>query len=280
MEPLISIIIIAALFIATITDLKTREVPNWLSYSLIFIGLGVRGIYSLVYSDMTFFVYGAAGFIVFLLLAYALFYTGQWGGGDSKLLMGMGALIGLEFSKDAFLISFLINILLVGAVYAIIFSVILALLNPKKIINSFKKISSQRNVFIARRGVLLLVLFLVIVSWFFELSMRIMLLSLAGLTFVMFFIWLFVKSVEMSCMIKMAPVSKLTEGDWVVKDVMHKGKRVAGPKDLGISLKQIQKLKRLKIKKVLIKQGIPFVPSFLIGFILTLIYGNLFLLLI
>jgi len=280
MEPLISIIIIAALFIATITDLKTREVPNWLSYSLIFIGLGVRGIYSLVYSDMTFFVYGAAGFIVFLLLAYALFYTGQWGGGDSKLLMGMGALIGLEFSKDAFLISFLINILLVGAVYAIIFSVISALLNPKKIINSFKKISSQRNVFIARRGVLLLVLFLVIVSWFFELSMRIMLLSLAGLTFVMFFIWLFVKSVEMSCMIKMAPVSKLTEGDWVVKDVMHKGKRVAGPKDLGISLKQIQKLKRLKIKKVLIKQGIPFVPSFLIGFILTLIYGNLFLLLI
>ena len=41
-----------------------------------------------------------------------------------------------------------------------------------------------------------------------------------------------------------------------------------------------QKAKKGKIKKVLMKIGIPFVPSFFIGFIITLIYGNLVFLLL
>ena len=68
---------------------------------------------------------------------------------------------------------------------------------------------------------------------------------------------------------------KLTEGDWIVNDVLVGGKRICGPKDLGISLEQIGHLIKLKhkkkIKKVLIKEGIPFIPAFFLGFIVTLI---------
>ena len=39
------------LIFATITDIKKREVPDWLNYSLIAIGLGARGIYSLLTED-------------------------------------------------------------------------------------------------------------------------------------------------------------------------------------------------------------------------------------
>ena len=68
------------------------------------------------------------------------------------------------------------------------------------------------------------------------------------------------------------------------------GKRITGPKDLGISKKQIRQLRQYyekgKVKKIAIKEGIPFVPSFLISFIVTLILlhylplskGNFFLL--
>ena len=72
-----------ALVIATITDLKTREVPDWLSYSVIFMGIGIRGIYSLATFDYMYLVYGLAGLGIFVAIAYAMFYTGQWGGGDS-----------------------------------------------------------------------------------------------------------------------------------------------------------------------------------------------------
>ncbi len=280
MEPLIAIIILIALVIATITDIKTREVPNWVTYSLIFIGLGIRGLYSIIYSDIMFFVYGAAGFTVFLILAYILFYTGQWGGGDSKLLMGLGALIGLEFSVDTFLISFIINVLLVGAIYAILYSIVLAFLYPGRLLKKLKQLLKKKTINATKRAMLLLVLVLITVSFFFEPSLRLGFIVLAFITFVMFYIWLFVKAVETGCMFKFVPVSKLTEGDWVVKDIIVKGKRIVGPKDLGISKKQIKQLIRLNVKKVLIKQGIPFVPSFLIAFILTLIYGNLFLLLL
>ena len=41
-------------------------------------------------------------------------------------------------------------------------------------------------------------------------------------------------------------------------------------KDLGISLQQIALLKKLKVKQVWVKEGIPFVPSFFFAYILTL----------
>jgi len=85
-------------------------------------------------------------------------------------------------------------------------------------------------------------------------------------------------------MIKLVNPKELTEGDWIAKDILVKGKYIAGPKDLGIEKKQIKELIRLyqkrKIKKVLMKIGIPFVPSFFIAYIITLAYGNLVLLFI
>ena len=78
-------------------------------------------------------------------------------------------------------------------------------------------------------------------------------------------------------MIKKVSVDKLTEGDWIVDDVKVGGKVICGPKDLGISKEQIIELKKLaedgKIKQVVIKEGIPFVPSFFMSFIVTYFFG-------
>ena len=95
---------------------------------------------------------------------------------------------------------------------------------------------------------------------------------------------MFVKSVENSSMYKYVTPNKLTEGDWIAKEIKIDGKYISGPKDLGIEKKQINQLinfwKKGKIKKILIKEGMPFIPSFFIAFIITLIYGNIFLLFI
>ncbi|MBI2142083.1 hypothetical protein HYU15_01165 [Candidatus Woesearchaeota archaeon] len=85
-------------------------------------------------------------------------------------------------------------------------------------------------------------------------------------------------------MLKYVGPEKLTEGDWIAKDVYVNRKYVCGPKDLGIEKSQIRKLMKYKlqgkIRKVLIKEGIPFVPSFLIAFLLSVKFGNLLLMLI
>jgi len=95
---LIAIIIaFVALVISTITDIKKREVPDYISYGLTFIALGISVIYSIVYLDYTYISQSIMGFIVGLIIAYAMFYMGQWGGGDSKLIMGLGAVLGFNF---------------------------------------------------------------------------------------------------------------------------------------------------------------------------------------
>ena len=80
-------------------------------------------------------------------------------------------------------------------------------------------------------------------------------------------------------MYKLVEPSRLTEGDWIAKNVLYKGKVITGPKDLGIAKKQIALLKKLyrenKVKKILVKEGIPFVPSFFLGWITTLVIGNI-----
>jgi len=104
---------------------------------------------------------------------------------------------------------------------------------------------------------------------FFRDVYRFLMIAVVAMIFIIFYVWLFVKIVEESCLIKNIPTSKLTEGDWILKDE-YKGKRyLAGPKDLGVSKEQIILLRRYK-KTVTIKEGIPFIPAFLMAFIILL----------
>lgn len=278
-----------ALFVLSIgsyTDLKTREVPDWINLGLVGMGFGLNALFSIIYWKVDFVLASAAGFSIFFALALLMFYTGQWGGGDSKILMGLGSIIGIDFlSKNFFLFNFLINMLVVGAFYGFLWSFGLILKNQKKFMKELKAllraktIKSSRNIFITVFFVLILTAILVkddflrIVFFYF------------GLAFLLtFYLWIIIKAVENSCMLKYVKPVELTEGDWIARDVKIDGKYITGPKDLGIEKKKIRKLiglyKKRKIRNVLIKIGIPFVPSFFIAYLVTLIYGNLVFLII
>ena len=126
----------------------------------------------------------------------------------------------------------------------------------------------------------MLVLISLLVFFFFTklYYIKILILTFAFLILTTFYLWVFVKAIEKSSMYKLVEPTKLTEGDWIVKDIFIGGKYLTGPKDLGIGKNQIKVLiqlyKQKKIKKILVKEGIPFVPSFFIAFIVTLVFGN------
>ncbi len=280
---LFNAIALISLVFASLTDIKTREVPDWLNYGLIIFGLFSRLIYSFVLSDFSFFFYGLAGFFVFFIIGNLMFYSAQWGGGDSKLLMGLGALIGLNlnFTEIPFIFMFFINIMVVGAFYGLFWSFLLAVKNWKKFSRDFSIRLKQKA---RMRAIVIIFCLLILSSSFFinENFLRMMVVFLAIFTFIIFYLSLFIKSIEKTCMLKYVNPEQLTEGDWIAKDVIVNKKRIAGPKDLGIEKQQIKKLIEFKrkglVKKILIKEGIPFVPSFLIAFVITLLYGNWILL--
>ncbi len=282
---LIIAVCIIALLIGSITDIKTREVPDWLNYSLVAAGFGIRLIWALAAWDIWILLYGIFGFLVFIALAYLMFYTGQWGGGDSKMLIGLGALIGLDFKLNTFMLSFLINVLFIGALYGVVWSCILAFRNKKNFVKVFKDFMLEKSFMLWRRAVLVIGLVL-LVSVFFVPNpiLKLLLLVIVFVMIIVAYLFTFIKAVEKIAMLKHVTPMQLTEGDWIVKDIHVDGKYIAGPKDLGIEKNQIRKLidlyKKGKVKKILVKDGIPFVPSFLIAFIFTLMWGNLVLLII
>ena len=270
-----------ALIVGSITDLRTREVPDWINYGLITSGIGLNLLFSVIYSNPSFVINSIIGLIIFFGIAYIMFYAGQWGGGDSQMLMGLGAMLGIDVSSipNQFLLGFLINALLIGAIYGLLWSVLLVFKNKKKFWSEFKKILSERDAVKSKKIILFGLILLSTIFLFFNSNLiRLMALTLALLIIITFYLWIFVKAVEKSCMYKSVEPSKLTEGDWIVRNVYVAGKYITGPKDLGIRKSQIAKLvkfyKRKQVEKILIKEGIPFVPSFLMAFIATFIYGN------
>ncbi len=138
-----AIIIIIALIIGSYTDIKKRETPDWISYGLIAAGLGLRLLYSAITSQWMLILEGLIGFGVCFLVACLMFYSGQWGGGDAKVLMGLGAIIGLQFKADTFLLGFVIHVLFIGAVYGIIYSIVLANKHKKKFLKHFNELRQK-----------------------------------------------------------------------------------------------------------------------------------------
>ena len=276
-------ICLIALAIGAVLDIRTREIPDWINYGLIFFGLGFHLIYSLVTWNWMFMLYGVAGFLAFVAIAYLMFYAGQWGGGDAKLLMGLGAMIGIGFSfqKAPFLVMFLVYTLVAGSFYGFIWSIAKAVKHRKPFSAELKRLLAKGS---TRRIRIALIAFgLAMIAWSFfvhEFPLKMLILSFFIFLFLFFYLWIFVKAVEKACMLKYVEPEQLTEGDWIAKDVVVGGKYITGPKDLGIEKKNIAKLialkKKGKVKKILIKVGIPFVPSFLIAFLLAIFYGGIF----
>jgi len=271
----------AVLFIGSITDLKTREVPDWVNYGLILAGIGLNLLFSIIYSNASYIINSLIGLAIFFGIAYIMFYAGQWGGGDSKILMGLGAAIGINVGsiKSQFLVGFFINALFAGAIYGLLYSILLVLRNRQKFWKEFKKALEQEKIVFAKKIILAaLAVFLIIFVMVKYTYLKFLVLALAFVLLATFYLWIFTKALEKSCMCKFVEPVKLTEGDWIVKDIVVKGEYITGPKDLGIDKKQIRKLielyKKGKVKKILIKEGIPFVPSFFIAFIVTFMFGN------
>ena len=76
---------------AAVSDLRSRTIPNWLTFSFLCTGLTLRS-----FAGAEGLLDGLTGSGIALGFALPLFFLGALGGGDGKLLMGVGALLGVE----------------------------------------------------------------------------------------------------------------------------------------------------------------------------------------
>ena len=247
---------------ATVQDLKKREVANWLNFSLIIFALGFRFFYSL-FSEIgfDFFYQGLIGFGIFFILGNLLYYGKMFAGGDAKLMIALGAVIPFSaiFNENLkMFLLFFVLFLLIGAAYSILASIYLSFRNFKRFKREFSKQFKKNK----KLSILILfaALVLVVLSFLDNLF-----LLLGIIAFILPYLYIYVKSVDESCMVKKVQASKLTEGDWLYKDLKI-GKKIIKAKWDGLSKSEIILIQR-KFNSVIIRKGIPFTPVFLISFV-------------
>ncbi len=279
---LLIILGLLALILASINDLKTREVPDSLSYGLIITGLFLHLLGSIIFKDFKFISFNILGIIIAIATSLLMFYGKQWGGGDAKLLIGIAAIFYpypetlLSYLSPNLNIPFILilwlNILIIGSVYGIFYSIYLSIKNYQAFSNQFLLLIKNQKIkyfqLIAIFAAIIIIITSVIIN-----SLLLIIPSILILLFPLLFVY--VKAVENSCMYKTLTLNKLTEGDWAVEDIYLNGKKVYDKNSIGIEKKHLLLFKDIKDKKVLVKEGIPFVPSFLIAVIISLIFGNL-----
>ncbi len=271
-------ITITVLIIAAIIDIKTHEIPDYLTYSLIFTGLIIKLIYSILINNFNYILYGLIGLLAMYLIGSLLYYTKQWGGGDTKLLMGLGVTLTMPAfiqAKFPFLLILFLNIIIIGAIYGIIIGFILAIKNFKKFVQEFKKISKLKLT--KTLELILFIISLPILSLIFLSNInKLIILFLFIIINLYIPLLIIIKSIEKIVMYKLIPTKNLSPGDWLIKPIKKNKKILVKSRTTGLTKKDIKLLIKNKIKSVLIKEGIPFVPSITIATILTLIYPKIF----
>ncbi len=252
---------------AVIQDLKTREVSNWLNFSLIGFALAYRVFYSLFINDYLFFVSGLLGFGVFFGLSHLFYYTKVFAGGDAKLLMGFGVILPYSNFNELFSIGviFLFALFLFGALYGLIYSVFIVIKN----INKFRReffVGIKRT--IDNKYLIVSIIVLVfLLGFYFDLDLWIyFIFILCGFLF----LYVYVKALDL-CMIKLVKFKDLQEGDWLEREI-RAGKKIIKKSVHGLSKEDIKLLKRFR-KSVYIKEGIPFTPAFLLALLATVFFS-------
>lgn len=120
--------------IAGAYDLKTTEIPDWTSVGMIGAGLLINMVRSLIEWTPEHILMSASVASAFFTFGFVLYLAGQWGGGDVKVLAGLGALLPAapSFAAVEVLLPFpfvlVLNLFLFGAAYMIIYGLAYALL--------------------------------------------------------------------------------------------------------------------------------------------------------
>jgi Flp pilus assembly protein protease CpaA len=247
---------------AVIQDIKTKEIANWISFSLMVFALGFRFFYSLFQGDgFVFFYNGLIGLAIFFVIGNLLYYGKVFAGGDAKLMISLGTI--LPYSSNIFsniqgFFNFILIFLFVGFFYIFASSTFFCVKNFKSFKEEFlKQLKKNKKLMIIAACIsILLLLFGFVEKLSFALGLLILFTS---------FLYLYSKAIDESCMIKEVKTQNLREGDWLYSNLKI-GKKIINAKWEGINKKDIRDIKK-KYKQVKIRQGIAFSPVFLISFI-------------
>ena len=279
---LVSAVAFFFLFLASVCDLKNGEIPYKIT-------LGFASV-MFILAAILFLNSGNSGLILnpiaigvgYFAVAYFLFKLGQWGGGDVKLLLGVGLTFGLlnalNFQWNTplvpYYIVYFIDLGLLAMPYALLYMIVLSVRKPAvylKFLSNLKSKSIIASILLGALAPLLLSIYTGL-DFFLLFSLILPLFVLLSV---------FLRTSEEELMSKTVSVKQLKEADSLAQDLVYKGRKIASKRDIeGLTLEQVALIKKLAAQskvpsKIKIRWGVRFAPMLFLAFLLTAYAGDL-----
>lgn len=262
-----TISILIALFLSVIAglwDLFTTEVPDEIPLLI-----AVSGIFFIYISGSMPMLFGSLiiGTIV-LAIGYLLYKKGHWGGADAFMLAAISYAIPI-LNARIFIFDFIPNLLIVGTAYIVIYAIFLGI-KYKYIWNFYVKDLKKNYKYVIGIPAMFLafILLLIFMTVGYMPVDYMPLFKIFGLIVFVTLFWRYGKVIENRIFRREVSPSELKAGD-VLENMIWRG----------LTEEEVKKLRRTK-KKYIVKEGVRFVPAFPLALAITILYGNLLLLII
>lgn len=270
------------LTLASIADLRTGEIPEKISWGLAVSILVLAITHSTIVSDATPLILTIGIGLIFFTFAYLVYRMGQWGGGDVKLMGGIGCSLGLIDAMGfiwpntrlmPYPISYIVAMGFLALPYAVTYSLYLSVKKPAVFTQFAENLKDTKKQLLI---VCSLTPALITAKLGYPILVEIYLLVPVSIIAL-----IFLRAVEEKALRKEIPVKDLVEGD-VLAEEIKTGEKTIKPEHAieGLSLAQVEELKTLagegKIPwEVTVKWGVKFAPILLFSYALTVWVGNL-----
>lgn len=235
-------------------DLMTTEVPDSISVASIIVGVILHSTVFLRTGNIDPLIWCLAAGTGFGIYGWAMYFTGSWGGADAFAIMALGfsAAVSLSGPTVVHIFDLLINTMLAGFFYAVIFAVFQAYRTEGFLNEFFGEIGSSRMRIFIEAAAALSASFLL--AEIFFINPIFYLASFVG----MIFLYRFLNVIEENAMTTKKNASEVEPGEVIVEGGEDS-------KIKGVTEEQLEDLSG----EVTVKEGIMFVPVFPVALFLT-----------
>lgn len=255
--------------IASWYDIKNnKNVPNNLLYAFLAIAFAVN----LVFFQYDVFVYSVFVAAIIFLFGYFFYRMGYIGGADIYVLTSIALLVPIfpSYTNVSLNIPIVFSIIILSGVF---FALYFIYFISQNII--LKRIKGKFEYLLLAPIYAILIYFIYSVGIFgpvYLITLSVLIISL-----ILFMIY---KERIMECMARKIPISKVDEEEIAVLELMPSLVKEHNIKRL-LDAKELERLKQLKIKEIYVYTKLPpFLPFILLGLIISVIIGDVFMLML
>lgn len=294
----------STLFIASIWDLYTTDVPDFLGVIGVLGGIGLHAAAAYATGSLDPLIWSFGAGIAFSIFGWGMYLLGMWGGADAFAMsvLGFAAPYGLEGTGILHGVNLLVNVMIVGMVYSLLFAAYKAFRSDEVVKKTFERVKDEERKIATE---ILAAAVFSGVAGFAGLNGLVYFVSIVFLIF----LYRFLKVLENEEMTFDKQINDLEPGDVVslegldVEDAREKNytgeflacirvkaeflglhslgrrlelleERLGYPEVVGITEEEINHLEDKGVDTVEIKTGARFVPVFPMALLLTDVFGG------